>query len=211
MNENHIDPISKLKRHVWRLYVLFGVLAVTFVLLAALVWWRSPHEILRNEIRNISLEMAQRPLSPEEAAEAKRIREQTLEDRIAGAKAIVLCEHTINRGKTKCKVTRILKHETGFNLPYSVGNPILEHERKIERNVSRGEGMITFLTDSFAYPSSALAIHHGLVTDSHVDPSRPPHDPYVRREFTVDQVVKMIETVNQASEANGTNAPQPQR
>lgn len=155
--------------------------------------------------------MAQRPLSPEEKVEHKRIREQTLENRIVEAKAILLCEHTINRGKTKCKVTRILKHEAGFNLPYSVGNPISDHERKVERDVPPEEGLITFLTESGAYPSSALAINHGLVVDAHVDPSRPTYDPYVSREFTVDQAVKMIETANQSSEAIGTNAFLPQR
>ena len=212
MNENHIDPISKLSRHIKRLYVFFGLLALAFVVLTTLVWWRSPHEILQDEIRKISLEMANRPLSPEEKVEHKRIREQTLENRIVEAKAILLCEHTINMGKTKCKVTRILKHEAGFNLPYSVGNPISEHERKKERDTPPEEGMITFLTDSFAYPSSALAINHGLVTDAHVDPSRPTYDPYVRREFNVDQVVKMIETANQASQAIGAEAaPQSQR
>lgn len=196
MNENHIDPISKLSRHIKRLYVLFGLLTLAFVVLTVFVWWRSPWEILHKELRNISHEMANRPLSPEEKLENKRIRVQTLENRIVEAKAILLCEHTIKRGKTNCKVTRILKHEAGFNLPYSVGNPISEHERKVERDVSPDEGMISFLTDSFAYPSYAIVINHGIVDDGHVDPSRPTSDPYVRREFTVDQVVKMIETAN---------------
>lgn len=193
---NETNPMSDASRHIRRLYVFFGVLAVSFVILAFLVWRKSPHEILRQELRDLSFQMAQQPMSPEWETEAMRIREQSIEDRIMEAKAIVLCKHSTSWGNTRCEVTRILKQVPGFELPCSVGNPIKGHERKVDRDVSPGEGTITFFTRSSPSPSSSLIINDGCVTDAHVDPSRPAHDPYVLREFTVEQVVKMIETAN---------------
>lgn len=205
MNENQTDQIPRLMRHIKRLYLFIALLASAFLILAALVWWRSPHEILLKELRDLSFQMAQQPIPPEQEAEIKHDREQSLEDRIAEAKAIVLCQHTISWGKVKCKVVRILKHEPGFKLPYDVGKPISDHERKVERDALPGEGQITFLTGSSFSPWSSLVINNGHVTDSYVDPSRPSNDSDVWRDFTVEQVIQMIETANKASEALGTN------
>ena len=147
------------------------------------------------------------PVSPEWGAEAKRIREQSIEGCILEAKAIVLCKHSTSWGKTRCEVTRILKQVPGFEIPCSEGDPIEGHEKKVDRDVSPGGGTITFFTWSSSNPSSSLIINDGCVTDAHVDPSRPAHDPYVSREFTVEQVVKMIETANQEVDGTPHSAP----
>lgn len=210
MNENQSDPISGVMRHIRRLYVFLALLASAFVVLAALVWWRSPHEILLAELRKVSLDMAQRPIPVDEQAELKREREQKLEDRIADAKAIVLCEDTRSWGRPMCKVTRILKQEPGFHLPYSVGNPIPDHVQRESRDMPPHDGMITFLTGSSFFPSSSLVINNGRVTDAYVDPSRPSYDPYVTREFTVEQVIEMIGTANKVPEDTARKLADPQ-
>lgn len=204
---NEADTIRK---HIKTLYALFGVLVVAFLILAVAVWYRSPEAMLKDELRDLSFQMSQNPLPAHEYAALQRLGQQSLEDRIAEAKAIVVCKHTTHWGRIKCEVTDILKHDEDFNLPYQVGSPISSHERKIEKEdrAAPGEGMITFLTGSAFSPSSALVIHDGKVTDAHADPSRPASDPYVTREFTVEQIKEMIEAANKRLESYFRLAPE---
>jgi hypothetical protein len=187
-------------RHIKRLYILTGCLVVAFVVLALLVWRKSPHEILRQELRDLSFQMAQQPVPIHEQEESRRIREQTLESRMKEAHTILLCKHDVKWGKVRCQMTEVWKHDGSHTLPVSIGEPLAHHERKLERDVTPGQGMITFLNPSMSHPSSGLMIHNGKVVDAHVDPSRPPQDPYVRREFTVEEVKQMIETANKTPE-----------
>ncbi len=194
MNETDVP------RHVKRLYILVGCLAVAFMVLALLVWRKSPREILRQELRDLSFQMAQQPVPIHEQEEATRIREQTLESRIQEAHTILLCRHDVKWGKIRCEMTEVLKHDERYTLPVPIGDPFAHHERKLGRDETPGEGMITFLNPSTKYLSSGLVIHNGRVVDAHVDPSRPPHDPYVSREFTVEEVKQMIESANKTPE-----------
>lgn len=193
-----MNETDMIRKHIRILYGLFGVLTVAFLILAVAVWSRSPEAMLKNELRDISFQMSRFPLPAHEYAALQRLGEQSLEERIAEAKAIVVCKHTSHWGRIKCEVTEILKCDDDFNLPYQVGHPISSHERKIEKEdrATPSEGMISFLTGSIFSPSSALVIHDGKVTDVHADSSRPASDPYVIREFTVEQVKEMIESVN---------------
>ena len=132
--------------------------------------------------------------------------ERSLEDRIAASKAIVLCEHKVSTGKVQCRVTRILKQEPGCQLACSLGSPVPDHERKLTDDDQPGEEAITFLPDASFGHYSCWNINGGRVVDSHVDPSRPENDSFVRRVFTVDQVIQMIGTTNKAAVGAGANA-----
>ena len=200
MNEKDIS------RHIKRLYILVGCLIVAFVVLAFLVWRKSPHEILRQELHDLSFQMAQQPIPIHEQEETKRIREETLESRIKEANTIILCKHDVQWGKVCCRVTEVLKHRGSQTIPASIGEPLARHERRIERDETSGEGMITFFNPSFSHPSSGLVIHDGKVTDSRGYPDRPV------RKFTVKEVVQMIESANHTSEgirqsADGQSKP----
>lgn len=132
------------------------------------------------------------------------IREQTLENRIAEAKAILLCKHTRSWGKTKCVITRILKHAPDFNLSYSVGHPIPDHEGKYDQSVEAEDGEITFLTGSSSMPSTSLVVNKGILVANCVDFSRLPNDVRVEKNLTVEKVNQMIETAAKASEGLGS-------
>jgi hypothetical protein len=50
--------------------------------------------MLKNELRDISFQMSRFPVPAHEYAALRRLGEQSLEERIAEAKAIVVCKHT---------------------------------------------------------------------------------------------------------------------
>ena len=91
--EEKMNETDMIRKHIRIQYGLFGVLTVAFLILAVAGWSRSPEAMLKNELRDISFQMSRFPVPAHEYAALQRLGEQSLEERIAEAKAIVVCKH----------------------------------------------------------------------------------------------------------------------
>jgi len=200
---------NQLRKHITTLYALFGLLVVAFVILAVSVWRRSPEAILQEQLRAIHREASKAPPfgAPQYAA-IMRLSEQTIADRIAEAKAILLCRHTVGSGHVRCEFVEVLKQEDDFTIPYQVGEPIPNHEVDLEESGQSEEGCITFLTGSSFNPYSTLMIHDGCVSGSRVDPSLPASAPFAHEDFTVEQVRELIQSPGSSVSGRVSESPE---
>jgi hypothetical protein len=120
----------------------------------------------------------------------------TLQSLVAAAHTIVLCEHRVRWGRIRCRVTQILRLSPHASAGVAVGDPILHHQDKVESNERPGEGMVTFLCSPRLSASHGFAIHDGRIMDYDFHALTSSGEPYLRGEWTVAEVIEMIETAN---------------
>jgi len=130
-----------------------------------------------------------------------------LANELGSAGSLVLCSHTIERNQIKCTVKRIIKRDDSCaDPPCAVGSSIPKHERSLQDKELLAKGMITFYSATGDWIGSS-AIHDGRIKRMHKSSA----GQYVGHEFTTENVIEIFESPNKASEAIGTNVPQPQR
>lgn len=123
-------------------------------------------------------------------------RHPTLQSLVEEAHTVLVCEHRVRWGSIRCQVTQIPRLGPHAASVVGVGDPILNHERKVRTNHAHGEGMVTFLCSPPLSMSHGFAIHDGRIRD--FDFGSFPGEPSLRGEWTLTEVVGMIMTANQA-------------